>query len=386
MITVEEAHRLLLSDVPDPEPVTVSLARAVGLVSADDVDSDIDLPPFDKSMMDGYAVIADDATELDVVEEIPAGRFPEREVLPGTCSKIMTGAPLPPGADAVQQVEKTERVGSRVRLLEPVKMGQNVALLGLDLRKGDRVVKRGTLLGPAEIGMLATVGRSDVRVFRRPTVALIVTGDEIVEPGAPLGPAQIRNSNAYSLQAQLAQAGFETRYLGIARDRRDEIREKIREGLREDLLVLSGGVSAGDWDFVIPCLEAEGVEHRMHQVLIKPGRPLFFGTLERKRIFGLPGNPVSTFVTFEVFVRPFLGKMMGADLRRRVEKARLTSPISKKSDRRQYLPGRLHGELVDPVPWTGSADLAALTRANTFIVVPVDTVYETGAVVDVMML
>lgn len=383
MITVEEARALLFAEVPSPQAASLPLARALGLVLAEDVASDLDMPPWDKSMMDGYAVIADDALELEVTGTVHAGET-GGSVRRGAAMKIMTGAPVPPGADAVQQVEKTERRGSRVVLHERTRAGQNIAPKGQDLKKGDLVLRAGTRLSAAGLGVLATVGRAEARVWKRPSVALIVTGDEIVEPGEPLRPGTIRNSNAYSLMAQLA--GFEPRYLGIARDDRDDLRAKIREGLKSDVLLLSGGVSAGDKDFVIPCLEAEGVKHRMHQVAIKPGRPVFFGTLDRRRIFGLPGNPVSTFVTFEVFVRPFLGRMMGADLERPRVRARLTEALPKKMERAQYLPAVVKDGEVGPLQWHGSADLLTVARANAFVIVPIGAAYEKGDGVDVLML
>lgn len=382
-LTVEDARKLLFAEVPPPEPADVPLPRALGLVLAEDVASDLDMPPWDKAMMDGYAVISSDALELEVTGAVHAGET-GGSVRPGTAIKIMTGAPVPAGADAVMQVEKTETRGSRVVLKERASSGLNIAPRGQDLRKGDVVLRAGKRLGAADLGVLATVGRAQARVWRRPTVALVVTGDEIVEPGEPLRPGTIRNSNAYSLAAQLAD--FEPRYLGIARDDRDDLRAKIREGLKADVLILAGGVSAGDKDFVIPCLEAEGVTHRMHQVLIRPGRPIFFGTLGRKRIFGLPGNPVSTFVTFEVFVRPFLGRMMGGDLERPRVRAKLKAALPKKAERAQYLPAFVADGEVETLEWQGSADLVTVSRANGFVIVPIRTAYEKGDVVDVLML
>jgi len=346
------------------------LADARGLVLAEEIASDMDLPPFAKSMMDGYALMAEDLQDLEVVEEIHAGQVPQREIRPGLCAKIMTGAPMPAGADAVQQVEKTVREGNRVRLLAPAKRGHNVAERGHDLKKGEVALRPGRPIGPAALGLLAAVGRTSVSVFRRPSLALLVTGDEIVEPGEPVGPGKIRNSNAYSLLGQMAEAGFPARYLGVVGDREAEIREKIREGLTHDVLIVSGGVSAGDRDLVVPCLEAEGVAHRMHRVSIKPGKPFFFGTLGRRRVFGLPGNPVSTFVTFEVFVRPFLGTMCGLDLERPRVRTRLLSAAPSVSDREQYLPAVLESGGVQLHPWKGSADLKTLVAADGLVVVP----------------
>jgi molybdopterin molybdotransferase len=386
MLTVEEAAAIIARDVPAPVPVTVALEAALGHVLAEDCAGDHDMPPFDKAMMDGYAVRSSDAGPLEVIEEIPAGRPPAREVVPGTCSKIMTGAPVPRGADAVQQVEKSRREGGRVTLLERVRAGQNVAPRGDDLRAGEVVLRRGQLLRPAEIGALAAIGRARVPVYAKPRVAVLATGDELVAPDRMPGPGQIRNSNTYGVAAQVRAMGLECDDLGLVGDDRDAIRARMREGLRRDLLLVSGGVSAGDRDLVVPALEAEGVKIRMHQVLIKPGRPFCFAP----RVFGLPGNPVAAFVITEVFVRPYLGRMMGVALERPRVRARLETPVTGKIERVHYLPARVReeegGRVVETLPWRGSADLFAVTRANAFVVVPIQTAYEKGALVECMML
>jgi molybdopterin molybdotransferase len=385
-ITVEQASEIILRDVPPPRPATVRLEDAAGHVLAQDVASDVDFPPFDKSMMDGYAVRSGEPGPFEVVEEIAAGRVPSKEIRTGTCSKIMTGAPVPAGADAVQQVEKTRREGTKVTLLEPVKPRQNIAPRGQDVRAGDVVLRAGRRIGAAEIGALAAVGRVQVPVLAKPRVALIATGDELVPPDRAPGPGQIRNSNSFSLGAQVRSLGLACDDLGTVGDDRTAIRARIREGLSRDLLLLSGGVSAGDWDLVLPALADEGVEIRMHQARIKPGRPFCFAP----RVFGLPGNPVSAFVIFEVFVRPYLGRMMGADLARRRVRARLEGAVTKRIDRVHYLPASVRHEegeyRAELVPWTGSADLFALTRANGFVVVPIQAVHERGALVDCMLL
>jgi molybdopterin molybdotransferase len=386
MLTVEEARRIILSDVPAPRAVDVPLSDVLGAVLAEDVASDLDMPPFDKAMMDGYAARAGDVGPFRVLEEIPAGKTPTASVGPGTCSKIMTGAPMPAGADAVQQVEKTRREGDGVSFLEPVRPGQNVAPRGQDIREGDVVLRAGRRIGPAEIGALAAVGRTRVRAWARPRVAVLATGDELVPPDAKPGPGQIRNSNTAMVAAQVRAMGLECDDLGVVGDDRDAIRARIREGLKRDLLLLSGGVSAGDWDLVIPALEAEGVTIRTHQVRIKPGRPFCFAP----RVFGLPGNPVSAFVIFEVFVRPYLGRLMGMSADRPRVRARLETPIAKKIDREHYLPATVRYEngeyAVETLPWHGSADLFAAARADAFVVVPIQTSYEKGAMVECMPL
>lgn len=386
MLSVAEALKFLREQVPTPSREGVGIENAYRRVLAEDVASDIDLPPFHRSMMDGYAVRSGEGEGLLVVEEIPAGKMPAREVGAGECSKIMTGAPLPAGADAVQQVEKTRREGDRVHLLEPVDPGKNVAKKGEDLKVGDRVLSSGKILLPAEVGILATVGKTSLSVFRRPSVAILVTGDEIVEPGEPCSGARIRNANGPFLRAQCEALGLETSYLGIARDREEALRERIRDGLKKDVLIITGGVSAGDWDLVIPCLKLEGVSHQFHKVAVKPGKPLYFGTRGRTRIFGLPGNPVSSFVSFEVFLRPFLGWMMGGDLSRPRMSVSLRGTIARKADRERYLPGAFDGATVTAVRWNGSGDLSGMAGANCLINIPVGTMYRDGDLVDILLL
>ena len=386
MLTVAQASEIILKDVPTLRVTEVSLAAAPGHVLAEECVSDLDMPPFDKSMMDGYAVRANDAGTLEMIEEVPAGKVPSREILPGTCSKIMTGAPLPAGADAVQQVEKTRRDGSRVTLLAPVRPGQNVARRATDMRAGETVLRPGHRLRPAEIAALAAIGKTRVRVYAKPRCAVLATGDELVAPDATPGPGQIRNSNTSQIAAQVRDLGLECDDLGIVRDDEAAIRAAIREGLKRDVLLLSGGVSAGDWDLVLPALEAEGVKIAMHQVAIKPGKPFCFAP----RVFGLPGNPVSSFVIFEVFVRPYLGRLMGAETARPRVRARLETPVTQKIERVQYLPAVVRNEeggaVVRTVPWQGSADLFAVTKANAFLVVPVQTAHDAGASVECMLL
>jgi len=386
MLTVDQALDIILRGIRTPKIIDVPLSRALGHVLREECKSDLDMPPFDKAMMDGYAVRSADAGPLEVIEEVPAGKVPAREVGPGTCTKIMTGAPVPAGADAVQQVEKTSRDGNRVTLQAPVKPGQNIARRATDMRAGEVVLEAGHRLRAAEIGALAAIGRTRVLVEARPRCAVLATGDELVPPDQKPGPGQIRNSNTSSIRAQVEALGLECVDLGIVPDDLKRIRAAIRKGLKRDLLILSGGVSAGSWDLVIPALKAEGVELKMHQVLIKPGRPFCFAP----RVFGLPGNPVSSFVIFEVFVRPYLGKLMGTDLVRPRIRARLRTELPKKIERVHYLPARVweegDGSVAEPVPWQGSADLFALTKANGFVVVPVDTAYEKGALVECMLL
>jgi molybdopterin molybdotransferase len=394
-IPLEEAERILFAQAPPPTVERVPLGLASGAVLAEEVRADADQPPFDRAMMDGYALhSADLATlpaELEVIEEIPAGHVPAKKVGRGQCARIMTGASLPPGADAVQQVEKTEGEGSKVRILAAVSLGQNVAPRGSEVRAGDPVLRAGQVLRPQELAVLASVGKTSVPVYRRPRCALVVTGDELVDPGERPGPGQIRNTNGISLPEQVRRMGLACDVLERAPDVLEEIRRRVREGLTRDALILSGGVSAGDRDLVVPALKAEGVAPVLHQVLIRPGRPFFFGTKERTVVFGLPGNPVSSFVTFEVFVRPFLGRMMGhpSPGRRRV-RARLANPLPKKMDRTIFWPALLEptgNELAArTLPWKSSADLATLAKADALAVQPRETALQAGDWVDALIL
>ena len=388
MLTVSNAQQLVLQHVHALPPVPVPLApEALGLVVAEDVACDLDSPPHDKAMMDGYAVrsadLPDGRATLAVVEEITAGRTPTRTLQPGEAARIMTGAPLPQNADAVVMVERTKMLDNRRVVIEdkPPKPEQNILRRGREMRQGEVVVVAGSVLRPQEFGVLATVGRSNVRVIPAPRVAILVTGDELVEPELRPGPGQIRNSNGPMLLAQTARAGGVPRYLGIARDTLDSLKSLIHEGLQANVLLLSGGVSAGKLDLVPGVLLEAGVVAHFHKVEMKPGKPVFFGTRPRSwaapetHVFGLPGNPVSSFACFELFVRPALRKLRGhADAGPRSVTALLTEDYPYRTDRPTYHPAQLTlttgGWRVKATPWFGSPDLRGLLRANALIVLP----------------
>jgi len=392
-IPLEDAERLLFSRVPAPTLEKIPLQRAAGRILARQAEADADQPPFNRAMMDGYAVrSADGASQsLESIDDIPAGKSSKVTVGPGQCARIMTGAPVPAGADAVQQIEKTAQADGRVRLLEPVAAGQNVAPRGSEARTGDVVLTAPRLLRPQDLAVLASVGVTRVLVFRAPTCAVVSTGDELVDPSKKPGPGRIRNTNGISVPAQIRRLGLTCEVLPPARDRLEELRARIRRGLKRDVLVLSGGVSAGDRDLVVPALEAEGVKTTLHQVLIRPGRPIFFGTRGRRVVFGLPGNPVSSFVTFEALVRPFLGRMMGFEgLGARRIRARLAAPLAKKMERTVFWPALVtsaeDGPVVTTLPWKSSADLATLARADALAIQPRGTSLDSGAWVEVMLM
>lgn len=382
-LKVEEAIGVILADAPTSVATTVPLAESIAHILAEDIQSDISMPPFDKSAMDGYALrCADTAnvpTTLRVIDDVPAGKFPTKAVKSGEASRIMTGAPIPEGADAIVMVEMTDSPDrEHVTIKRAAKKGDHICRMGEDLKEGDIVLRKGAEIRAQEVAVLAAVGRAHVPVFKKPRIALMSTGDELVEVGEKPGMGKIRNSNSYSIAAQIAAAGLDCRMLGIARDTREDIRRMVHEGIEEsDVLVVSGGVSVGEYDFVIDALKAEGVETLLHQVMIKPGRPFTYGRRGDKRVFALPGNPVSTYVIFDVFVKPFLKKMCGYGAAEgETVHARVLSGTTKLSDRLQYVPGkfrRVNDEiLVDIISWHGSADIFALTRANCFVIVPAD--------------
>jgi molybdopterin molybdotransferase len=379
MLAVSEALAIVLHHARPLPPETVPLSSAApGLVLAEEVVSDLDMPPYDKALMDGYAVRASDLPDgrgvLTVSEEITAGRTPEKAVGPGQAARIMTGAPLPAGADTVVMVECSRLLDDgRVRIEDrPPKPGQNILPRGREMRRGETILSPRACLRPQEFGVLATVGRTAVQVHPAPTVALLSTGDEVVEADQIPGPGQIRNGNAALLLAQIHRAGGVPRYLGIARDLLDPLRTLAAEGLRSPLFVLTGGVSAGKLDLVPGVLQELGVQAHFHKIAMKPGKPVFFGTRGETLIFGLPGNPVSALVCFELFVRPAIRRLGGhADPGPRLVRAELVEDFEYQTDRPTYHPARLEegeqGWRVRPVPWFGSPDLRGLTRANAFV-------------------
>ena len=384
----------------------MSLSSALGLVLAEDVSADLDMPPFDKSMMDGYAVRTADLPAgrgtLSVVEEITAGRTPAKPISNGEAARIMTGAPIPQGADAVIQVERTslvagvteagqKQIAERVQIDDlKLRIGQNILEHGGEMRAGDVVLSAGALVRPQEIGVLATVGRATLQVVPRPSVAILPTGDEIVEPNLQPKPSQIRNTNGPTLIALTERAGGVPRYLGIALDRLDSLRTLVEVGLKSNVLLLCGGVSAGKLDLVPEVLQELGVEAHFHKVEMKPGKPLLFGTRGKTLIFGLPGNPVSSFVCFELFVRPALRVLRGLrDPGITPRQATLAEDFPYRTDRPTYHPAwldtRTDSLQVKVVPWIGSPDLRALVKCNCFVLLPAgDHKHCAGAVLQVL--
>jgi molybdopterin molybdotransferase len=319
LISIEEARTRVLTAAAALPSETIALSEALGSVLAEDIIASHNVPPFNNSGMDGYAVRASDTVEatpdspvrLPISDTLPAGHVAAHGLQPGEAIRIMTGAPLPDGADTVVQSELTSEDDGYLVLVEPVKRGKNIRRAGEDIATGDRVLGAGMPLGPAEIGVLASLGHARLLVHRRPRVAIISTGSELVEVDQPLGPGQIRNSNSYSLRAQCLQLGIAAAAFGIVPDDYEATRTAIEAGLDYDVLLTSGGVSVGRFDFVKDVQDELGVERRLWGVAMKPGKPLAFGVRGGTLVFGLPGNPVSAMVSFELFVRPALLRLMG---------------------------------------------------------------------------
>ena len=403
MLSVQEAFDQILKTVRPTTPQRCSLFEATHGVLAEDAVSDVNIPPFDKALMDGIAVrscdVPDGTGTLHIQEVIYAGSVPSRSLEAGQTSQIMTGAPLPEGADAVIQIEHCEINESEqtVRLkTTPVEPGKNMLYQASVLEEGATVVKAGAYLRAQEIGALAETGSSQIPVRMRPSVAILATGDELVPPEERPQAGQIRNSNEVMLHSQILQADARPVPLGIARDERAHLREKIREGLKSDFLLLSGGVSAGELDLVPSELEAAGVKQVFHKVNLKPGKPLWFGILERETgspcyIFGLPGNPVSSMVCFELFVRSALRQFLGDPhpMPRKL-RARLTTDFQSRGDRPTYQPARVEwseGEAsVTPLKSMGSADLHATVAANAVAQFSTgNQLYQSGFLIDTFL-
>ncbi len=384
MLTIEEALKLVTDCARELPACRVPLGEAAGLVLAEDVTSEVNSPPYDKALMDGYAVRSGDReTRRRVLEEIAAGNVPRFALTPGTATRIMTGAPIPEGADAVVQVEWTTMVDdSTVELQTPeVPAGKNLLPLGTSLRIGDSVLKKGTVLRPIEIAVLAEIGRGMVLAVPRPKVAVLPTGNELVPVGDRPAAGQIRNSNGPMLLATAAHAGAEAVELGIAPDIHSELGRWVKQGLEADILVLSGGVSAGKFDLVPQVLAELGVKQVFHKIALRPGKPLWFGVWEseerRTLVFALPGNPVSSLVCFELFVRPAIEILAGHGFAGwRTTAGSISHAFDHSGGRAACLPARVDlGPVkgrpgVEILPWHGSADMATLTHANALALLP----------------
>ncbi|MGE0057747.1 MAG: gephyrin-like molybdotransferase Glp [Dehalococcoidia bacterium] len=414
MISVEEARERILALIPRLEPETKPLADALGQVLAQDAYSPLTIPPLDNTAMDGYAVRAADTTgasetspiTLRVIGEVAAGYIYQGEVGPGEAVRIMTGAPIPPGADAVVPFEETDETEGRVfghfakgrsevGILKAADVGANLRYAGEDVKQGSKVMSAGTELGPAQLGVLASLGLKEVSVYRRPVVAVLSTGDELLELGKPHEPGKIYDSNGTSVAALVREAGGVPFVLGIARDTIEDLTARVHEGMTADLLVTSAGVSRGDYDVVKDVLMREG-EVQFWTVRMRPGKPLAFGTFPAgDRVvphLGLPGNPVSSMVAFELFGRPAIYKMMGKEgWERPMLKVTVEERVRNPDDRRFYAraivreeDGKLIASLTGP---QGSGILTSMALANALVIVPEFVTHlDAGAEADAVML
>lgn len=388
-LSVDEALVRVLAGVAPLPPIEVELGDALGLALADDVVAVEGAPAFDNAAMDGFAVRSIDTLgagncSLRLIGTVAAGSVPTFTIGPGEAARIMTGAPIPMGADAVVRFEETDEPGwpsagrAHVTIGRPVRAGENVRRAGEDIPAGSVALPAGTVLGPLEIGIIASVGRSSAWVHRRPVVGILSTGDEVVEPGQPIAPGQVRDSNAWIIQALVRQAGGEPRMLGIARDASADLTERLARGAQLDLIVTSGGVSVGDYDVVKDVLRARGAVS-VWRVRMKPGRPLAFGRLDGTPILGLPGNPLAAFVAFLQFGRPLVRTLLGRRDRELPRlTARLTDPVVNRGGRRHFVRGLVQFDRlppsVRPFLGRGSGVVSAASGANCLIVVPEDLV------------
>ena len=385
MIKVEEAGRIISGNIKQTGGERITLLEALDRVTARGYSSEDNIPPFDNSAMDGYAVSSSETSGasrenpvlLEVIENLPAGGVAAREVMKGQAARIMTGAPVPRGADAVVVVEKTKSEGRKVRVFEGVKAAENIRHAGEDIKKGDSVIKKGTLITPAGMGLLASIGAQTIEVAGSPRIGILATGDELVDAGQKPGPGKIRNSNSYSLFGLVKKCGGVPVHLGIARDDKSMMREKIEEGLQNDMLIISGGVSVGDYDYVKEVMADLGARIEFEKVAIRPGRPLTFAMIRNKPVFGLPGNPVSVMVCFEVFIRPAISKMLGRDDGEKKEvRAVLEEDVKKRKGLRYFLRAQTrwaNGAYVTRTTGPqGSGILRSMALANSLLVLPED--------------
>ncbi len=386
MLPIERGLEIVMSvaksqERPDRMPVeSVPLRDSVRRILREDVLSDADSPPFDKAIRDGFAVRVEDLDSipvvLSVVGESRAGLAANVTVERGQCCEIMTGAPLPAGSNAVVMVENTERVSpNSVRILRGVRENEGLLRRGAEARQGELILRSGRRIGLADLGLLAGNGKSTVLVSAKPSVAVIATGDELVEVEETPKPDQIRNSNSYTICAQVEEAGARPTALGIARDDLDDLRRKICQGLEQDILIVSGGVSVGKYDLVEKVFAEFGVEVLFDKIAMKPGKPTVFGHRGQTYVFGLPGNPISTMVAFHMFVRPLILFLLKAEnTAPKVLEAKLEAPAKCDPERAALVPALVRFDggqyWIRTAPWKGSSDLVGLSRANALIMIP----------------
>ncbi len=371
MLAFEKALEIVLDSARQLDTERAEFTSALNRILAEDVKSDMDIPPFNKSAMDGFACRrADLGNELATIETIPAGYVPQKVVGANQCSKIMTGSMVPEGADCVIMKEYVESPTEDSIRFVGEKTADNICQQGEDIGAGDVVLRNGIILRPQHIAVLASVGNTQPLVSRRPKVAVIATGSELVEPASEPGPSQIRNSNSFQLAVQIENMGASATNYGVAGDTADQIDVVFKEAIKQsDVVIVSGGVSAGDFDFVPGIIRQNNIDLLFEKIAIKPGKPTVFGVSEKKYCFGLPGNPVSTFVLFEILVKPFLYKLMGHDYQPlNIQMPLAESLINKKAKRQRLLPVTITEKgQVEPVEYHGSAHINSLCGADGLI-------------------
>jgi len=379
MIDFRSALKVVMEYVPKYEKQeTVHINDCINRVLAENIIADRDSPPFNRVAMDGYACRKEDiGKELSVIEVVPAGKKPEKFINPGECSKVMTGGPLPDGAEMVFMIEVAVEKNGFVTCTEPeiAKKHANYSKTGEDAKKGDIVIRKGKVIEPRHIPAIATNGYSKLVVMKRPVVAIIATGDELVEPFETPLPHQIRNSNSYQLSAQVIRAGGVPKYYGIVKDDKKETEKIVKTAKSEcDIILMSGGVSAGDFDFVADSLVKAGFQIIFDSVAVKPGKPTTFAVSDEAICFGMPGNPVSTFVIFEIIVRPFIMKMMNADHKLLSVEMILQNGFKRKRvERKEYVPVKiLDSRTVFKPEYHGSGHLTSLSEADGLIMIEKD--------------
>ena len=400
MISVEEALQVILKSIQVLGLEKVDILSSLGRVLGEDIYAPYHIPHWDNSAMDGYAVIQKDIkyatpenpATLKVVADLPAGYTAKRDLKKGEVIRIMTGAPIPEGSDTVVMVEDTKRDGDKVNIFKANSKGDNIRKAGEDVSKGTLVLPKGSVIHPAEVGMLASLKRSFVSVYQKPTVAVISTGDELIDVDENLTGGKIVSSNTYSLSSLVRYVGATPLILGIAKDRSEELLDRFKVAVRADMIISSGGVSVGDYDLVKDILKELGAEMKFWKVAMRPGQPLAFGVIEGKPTFGLPGNPVSCMVSFEQFVRPSILKASGyRQIFRPLIEARLKESINKKVGKKYFIRCIVSMEegkyVVTTTGEQGSGILMSMVRANGLIVLPEEkTTFEAGEMVKVQIL
>lgn len=391
MLLYEDALEIVLDIVQPIGVERVGIAEAANRILAETVKSDIDIPPFHKSAMDGFACRKSDLSrKLTVIETIPAGYVPKKTLAENQCSKIMTGSVIPEGADCVIMKEDVESIAEDAIRFVAVRTNDNICRKGEDVRAGDIVLHKGVRLKSQHIAVLASVGCAQPLVAKRPNVAIIATGNELVDPATKPQPSQIRNSNTFQLAAQIESMGAIATNYGIAGDTTGQIDSVFKEAARQsDVVIFSGGVSAGDFDFVPDILRKNGVELLFEKIAVRPGKPTVFGVLEKKYCFGLPGNPVASFVLFDILVKPFLCKLMGHDYRPlNVQMPLHESVLNKKAKRQKWLPVAITEKgTVKPIEYHGSAHINSLCGADGLVSIDIGvTELEKGDLVAVRLI